>query len=169
MRRSPIAPMSERRRAEMEQQGVKYPTSTFAPSKPKAAASRQVNRRAMDTGPKRIVRDLVRERSGGMCEWPVCPQLATDVHHRLGRKQGGRHGDARERINGAAWLLHACRPHHVYVTSPVGDRRAVARTMGWLLHEHEDGFQVPVWTRHDAKPVWLLADGSWLRFEEANA
>lgn len=159
----PLATMSDKQRARLAELGIRYPSSTFVP-KPAMTA-----RRPKDTGPKRSVAELVRERSGGMCEWQDCPRPQTDVHHRLNRKQGGRHGDAAERVNGAAWLLAACRPHHAAVTSPFGHRRKVARDRGWLLEEHEDAAQVPVWTRHSDQPVYLTADGSWVRFGEACA
>lgn len=168
LRRSQLNSFSAKRLGELEQLGVKFPTSTFMPRGAKTGVPRQVNRRA-DTGPKQSVRDLVRKRSGGLCEWPLCPEVAVDTHHRLGRKQGGRHGEARERINGAAWLLHACRFHHKRVTSPFGERLAEARLMGWLLREHEDASRIPVQTRHDGEPVWLLPDGKWLQFQEAIA
>jgi hypothetical protein len=80
------------------------------------------------------------------------------MHHRLNRKQGGRHGEAAVRINQAAWLLDACRLHHNAVTSPVGAARDLAREMGWLLHEGEDARTVPVASRHGR--VLLADDGT---------
>lgn len=158
-----LAPMSAKRRALLAAEGNPFPTSTFA-SKPKMATAKRAS-----TGPTRSVAELLAERSGGMCEWTDCPAVATDKHHRLNRKNGGRHGEMRERLNGVAWLLHACRVHHAFVTSPFGRRREVARERGWLLEEHEDAAQVPVWTRHSDQPVYLTADGLWVLFEEACA
>ncbi len=121
------------------------------PAKPK---------RARDTGPSQRVRGLVALRSGGICEWPGCGQQATDQHHRLNRKAGGRHGEMAERINQAAWLLHACRDHHRVVTSPVGEARLQSLAMGWLLLEGHDALRVPAVTRHGR--VWLTNDGRFI-------
>jgi hypothetical protein len=118
----------------------------------------QKRRPARNTGPSAKVRELVAVRSQGWCEWPGCWLVASDLHHRLNRKQGGRRGEAATRINQAAWLLHACRPHHDAVTSPVGEARALARESGWLLHEHEDALTVPVLSRHGL--VLLANDGT---------
>ena len=121
------------------------------PAKPK---------RPRDTGPSQRVRNLVAERSQGWCEWPVCVQRATDVHHRLNRKQGGRHGKMADRINQPAWLLHACRDHHAVVTSPVGEARLQALAMGWVLLEGHDAVRIPAVTRHGR--VWLTNDGRFI-------
>lgn len=126
-------------------------------------------RRASRTGPDRATCLLVDRRSGRVCEWPGCGQPQTDRHHRLNRKQGGRHGEAVVRVNGAAWLLGACRTHHAYVTSPHTERLIVARANGWVLREHEDATQVPVLTCHDPYRVWLSNDGQVHRFEEGAA
>ncbi|WP_250029709.1 hypothetical protein [Paractinoplanes maris] len=115
-------------------------------------------KRARDTGPSKAVRALVAVRSEGWCEWHDCWLVAAEVHHRLNRKNGGRHGEAAVRINQPAWLLHACRRHHSLVTSPVGADRALARESGWLLHEHEDALSVPVLSRHGL--VLLENDGT---------
>lgn len=122
--------------------------------------------RARDTGPSKTTRDLVHKRSGDRCEWPGCPRMRRDVHHRLNRKDGGRHGEMRDRLNGAAWLLDACRHHHRLVTNPVGEDRILALHMGWLLEEFTDGaptdaLLVPVLTRHHPRPVLLDNAGDW--------
>lgn len=154
-----LAPISEKRLLKLAAAGITNPRSTFMP---KAAATK----RAAYTGPKKSVTELVDERSGGLCEWPACLQPQVHRHHRLNRKQGGRHGEPRERINGAAWLLGACVPHHAYVTSAYGVRLKRAKAMGWLLMEHQDATQEPVWTRHSDEPVYLTPDGAWVPFEE---
>jgi hypothetical protein len=136
--------------------------STFVPRQ-REFRDKQPRRR--DTGPLRATVELLYLRSGRICEWPGCVQPATEKHHRLNRKAGGRHGEARERVNGVAWLLHACHTHHAYVTSPTGDQRQRALDMGWLLLEYQDALQVPVLTRHDDEPVWLDGDGAWRLFE----
>lgn len=164
LRRTAINQMSHQKRVKLAEIGVLYPTSTFTP-KPRKATGK----RARDTGPKQSVTDLVKKRSGGMCEWPGCPSEAIHRHHRLNRKIGGRFGEMHERINGAHWLLHACLIHHAYVTSPIGHRRETSKAMGWLLLEGQDAAQIPVHSRHDIDPVWLLPSGDWLTYEEAAA
>jgi hypothetical protein len=160
----PIAPMSERRLAELRAAGVP-PNSTFMPRQ-RANLDRQPRNSARrNTGPTAATTKLLHRRSGKVCEWPGCVQPATEKHHRLNRKYGGRHGEAHERVNGIAWLLHACNTHHAYVTSPFGERRVRALAMGWLLVEHQDAFRVPVLTCHDDEPVWLDAEGGWHLFE----
>lgn len=152
-------------------------TSTFARRSPLAggstlrrtAAIRRTGGRALRTpasrpaytGPTPEVRALVAGRCGGRCEWPGCRRAAVDIHHRLNRKNGGRHGAARERINQAGWLLGACRHHHERVTNPVGEVRAEVEAMGWLLREHQDALATPVLTRHRPELVVLDNAGGW--------
>lgn len=92
--------------------------------------------------------------------------MRRDVHHRLNRKDGGRFGEMRDRLNGTAWLLDVCRHHHRLVTNPVGDDRTLALTMGWILEEFTNGqptdaLLVPVLTRHHPGPVLLDNAGDW--------
>lgn len=147
----PLAPVSAKRLAA----GPVW--STFLPRNARASKPK----RPRDTGPSRGVRQIVADRSGRRCEWPACVSRASDVHHRLNRKSGGRHGEAAERINGAAWLLACCRAHHSLVTDPVGDVRKLAESMGWVLREHQDAEATPVLTRHYPAPVLLANDGTW--------
>ena len=148
------------------------PLQRYAPLRnvsAKRAGEPEGKTRRSDTGPKQSTRDLLRARSGGICEWPDCSAVATDAQHRLGRKVGGRRGAARERLNGVAWLIHTCRTHHEFVTSPIGEDREQARRMGWLLEEYEDAAQVAVTTRHHPEPVWLDSAGGWHSYEEGVA
>jgi hypothetical protein len=128
--------------------------------RPVLAAQAPVPRSA-DTGPTRKIRDLVHVRSGGRCEWPDCPNARLHVHHRLNRKDGGRHGAARVRLNAAAWLVDACYEHHARVTSAVGDVLAQARAMGWVLTEDQDARTTPILLRHHVAPVLLDDAGRW--------
>lgn len=130
-------------------------------------AGRQVpaRRRPKNTGPTAKVRALVRLRSRGICEWPVCGREATDIHHRLNRKQGGRQGEMAQRINQPAWLLHACRGHHRAVTSPVGAALDLAIDSGWLLREGSDALLIPVVSRHGR--IWLTDNGLALTSDPA--
>jgi hypothetical protein len=103
-----------------------------------------MRRRYRSTGPDADTRATILVRSGGVCEWPSCMDRATDLHHRLNRKMGGRKGGRADQLNGAAWLLHACRYHHDRVTSATGDQLKEAKDYGWVLLEHEDAEQVLV-------------------------
>lgn len=153
--RTPLAQISAKRLAKLAAQGITNPASTLTEQRKPAMATRS------NTGPKQSTRSSVRARSGGICEWPGCTEPATEQHHRLNRKQGGRHGEMRERLNGQAWLLDACNPHHRTVTSPTGLVRELVLRMGWLLLEYQDATEVPVATRHDVDPVWLDNAGGW--------
>lgn len=117
--------------------------------------------RARDTGPTAKTRAVVHARSGDRCEWPACPRLRRDVHHRLNRKVGGRHGEMRQRLNGAEWLVDACRHHHNLATRAVGDDRVLVESMGWVLREGDDAVLVPILTRHSTRPVLLAGDGTY--------
>ncbi len=165
-RTTPLNAFSAKRWEKVTASGFR-PTSTFTPWPREPLTAKAQARRS--TGPKQSQTTLLFKRSLRICEWPDCWQPATDKHHRLNRKDGGRHGEMRDRLNGVAWLLHACRVHHAYVTSPHGFRRQKAIEMGWLLLEGQDAQRVPVLTRHDEEPIWLLPNGTWLRFEEACA
>lgn len=168
-RNTPLNPYSKKRFAAVTAAGYR-PTSTFAPRPREPFTTKaKVQKAQTDTGPTRSVRGLVSKRSGGMCEWPGCPEQATDKQHRLGRKQGGRHGEMRERLNGAAWLIDCCRFHHERVTSAYGEVLEEAKQMGWVLTERQDALRVPVLTRHDEEPVWFLPDGRFLIFAEGCA
>lgn len=107
------------------------------------------------TGPTAKTAAVVMERAGHTCEWPACRLVATDLHHRLNRKMGGRRGERSEQINLPSWLLAACRFHHERVTSASGDQLQEARDYGWVLNEHEVAAEVPVAMDGGA---WLLAD-----------
>lgn len=166
-RKQPMSRMSVRRRQELAEQGNRNPFTTLPASAPLNRTSEGGRFTALDrkpaknTGPTAAVCTLVDARSGGRCEWPGCPRPQQDRHHRLNRKAGGRHGEAAVRINGAAWLLATCRPHHVRVTNPTGDVRVEAERMGWILREHQDAEVTPALTCHSLSPVWLTAAGSY--------
>lgn len=163
-RGGPLPQMSASRLAQF---GGRVPRNSL--QKPSAPRAQAKAKRPADTGPTQSVRDLVKKRSGGMCEWPACPERATDKQHRLGRKQGGRHRAMRDRLNGAAWLIDCCRLHHERVTSASGEVLEEAKRIGWVLTEDQDALRVAVLTRHDEEPIWLLPTGEFLLFEEACA
>jgi len=170
-RRQPLRPMSTKRAAELAANGVRpWSTLNSGAGLARNAADRDrkplARKQPAYTGPSDAVKALVDGRSGLRCEWPGCPRRQQDRHHRLNRKAGGRHGDARERVNGAAWLLGACRPHHDRVTNPVGEVRVEAERMGWILREHQDAETVPVLTGRGW--VLLRPDGTTLAFSPTN-
>lgn len=81
------------------------------------------------------VRQLLPERSGGLCE--LCTGArAAEAHHRKNRSQGG------------LWLmsnmLHLCSPCHVWVTGHPERARAEG---GWSVRGHEEPAAVPVLMR----------------------
>jgi len=125
------------------------------------AAQTPAPRRQRDTGPTRTVREIVKERAGGRCEWPGCAERGCDVQHRLGRKIGGRFGEMAELLNGPAWLLFVCRPHHQGVTSATGEALTLAKASGWVLEEGQDAAVVPVRVRWWDAPVLLDGEGCW--------
>ena len=116
-------------------------------------------RRRRDTGPDSHTRTRLTLRSGGLCELPGCGRDATQVHHRLNRKFGGRKGEMAILVNGIAWLLHLCTFCHESVTSAHGRVLVEARVKGWLLLEGETGETVPVLLRHGL--VLLDGRGGW--------
>lgn len=114
------------------------------------------------TGASPYTRALIVWRAGHYCEWQSCRTPGSDIHHRLNRKAGGRHGLMHDRLNSTAALLLVCRRHHEQITSAHGMLLGDARDRGWLLREHQHPEDVPVWTRHrQTEPVWLLTDGTW--------
>lgn len=146
-----MRPISAKRAARLAAEGLLRWGSTFART---TATAKKPPR---DTGPSREVRALIAARSGGWCELAGCSRRAIDVHHRLNRKSGGRHGEAAVRVNGAAWLLHVCRECHRWLTNPTGVDRQLCLDNGWVLLERQDAQQVPARLRHGI--VLLENDG----------
>ena len=111
------------------------------------------------------VRRVLAVRSGGVCEIglvSVCLGQARDVHHRVRRGAGGRHGAARAASDRLSNLLHVCRSCHEWVHA----NPAVSRGAGWLLGL---GFGVPglavvsyrgVWRRLGDEGGVHVADGA---------
>jgi hypothetical protein len=125
--------------------------STFLPKRPTPAVP-----------PAR--RKTLADRSGSWCEPQLaeagCWGRATDPHHRITRKDGGRHGEAKERSDQLSGLVHACRPCHRWVH----DHPAKARDLGLLLREHQIPAYEPVLYRGDL--VYLDDAGNKHSFEE---
>ena len=115
------------------------------------------------TGPSVRTRRVVRARAQDGCEWPLCGRVGTDYHHRLNRKQGGRHGHRRVEVNRPSWIVLVCRLHHDLVTSASGPALVHARQTGWVLTEDQCASSVPIEAVHGR--CWLTDDGT-VAYEE---
>jgi hypothetical protein len=106
------------------------PRSTSLTRKAEPSAAPAPRKRQRHTGPSRAVVDLLKTRSGGVCEYcGVRP--ATEAHHRLGRKAGGT---KRPWINKLSNLVHLDRFCHARITNTNG-HRAEYEESGFLLRE----------------------------------
>ena len=61
------------------------------------------------------LRDKIKKRSGGWCEWcnergMRCNRRASDIHHMLTKARGGANLDD---LGETYHLLHMCREHHM--------------------------------------------------------
>ena len=113
------------------------------------------------------VRAVLEKRSGAVCELLACEGClwsATDVHHRVTTKSGGRCGEVRDGHDRLANLLHGCRPCHEAVHQ-MGTRAFVA---GWRVREGFDPAHIPVWYRGGGER-WLDDLGGVHEDEEAGA
>jgi hypothetical protein len=88
------------------------------------------------TGFDVVVRRLVLDRSGGLCErCGVRPVEA--LHHRRARGMGSTR---RPETNLPANGLGVCAPCHDHIER----NRSEAYENGWLVHQHHDPAQIPV-------------------------
>lgn len=108
--------------------------------------------RRRDTGPTKAGRDVVKRRSGGLCE--RCGRLGEQIHHRKPRAMGGSTVVA---INQAANLLHVCVLCHLDIES----HRETAYAYGWLVPRSTDS---ALWAvlRYDGQWVLLTIDGGYV-------
>lgn len=106
---------------------------------------------------ERLARDLVRDRSMGVCEG-CAVVLATDYAHRVGKGQGGGWS--------AANALHLCGPGNTGGCHGIG--RKTAESLGWIIRGRRDPLTVPayIWTDPFA-PSWtfLTDDGLYVHAE----
>lgn len=111
------------------------------------------------------VRASAEERSAGWCEaqLPGCTGLATQPHHRVTRKAGGRHGAAAQRSDRLSNLLHLDASCHSLIT----DHPGRAYTYGLSLREFEDPALTPVLYRGELS--YLDDLGGVHSFEKAGA
>lgn len=165
MKRSPLNPMSAKRRAKLAAAGVARPFSTLASDaqpvrKPAMRAAAPIKRvRPVYTGPTSTTIARLEIRCGGFCEYPGCLNGAQDPHHRDERGMGGRGQKAPDWINKLANLLAACRDHNEWASNGSPD---IARSMGWLLPSGEaTPYNTPVLTRHHLAKVLLNDAGEW--------
>ena len=99
------------------------------------------------------VRETVARRSRGVCELRLtdCTGQATDMHHRLRRREGN---------HTAVNALHCCRRCHQDAhASP-----KIARVAGWIVPSWDDPATVPVRIR--SREVWLTDDGKYVGPEQ---
>lgn len=101
------------------------PLRRHTPLKPKSAIKRTPMVHAAKQGSKTDfpakVKEAVRRRSGGWCEFPRCTRAAVAFHHRLMRSQGGP-GTAEN-------CMHLCTSCHTFVHA----HPAQSYEEGWLL------------------------------------
>lgn len=144
----PLRPMSDKRLAKLGG----WALSTFAPKRPQPAVP-----------PQR--RKTLSDRSGKVCEarLPGCWGRATDPHHRVTRKDGGRHGQAKQQSDQLSNLLHLCRSCHDYAHGPM----SVTNPLGLRLYENQIPAQEPVLYR--GEPSYLDDLGGVWSAEEAGA
>lgn len=107
------------------------------------------------TGFPAVVREQIRERSGGRCEirWACDGDTATQIHHRRPRGMGG---SRRPSTNLASNGINACTLCHRWVET---EGREIAQQCGWLVSQYTDDPEaVPVMVNR--KWTLLGLDGS---------
>lgn len=103
------------------------------------------------TGPSQETRNLVNERSRGLCE--RCYAEAQDIHHRKPRRMGGTRDEG---INSPANLVALCRGCHTWVELNRGE----ALRLGWLLYAKDSPEHTPVEVRFIGS-VYLKREGGY--------
>ena len=151
LRRTKLATMSAKRRAEYEAQGVR-PTSTFKPKPPKMATAKR-----KDTGPDKATVDAVRARDRGRCTCcgdPAYGERGRDwsISHRKLRAQGVD--------NRLSNLMLSCGNGVAGCEGWIHAHPERARQAGWMLLSTENPEEKPVeHSQHGL--VLLLDDGTW--------
>lgn len=103
----------------------------------------------------RHTRDLLAQRSGGICE--LChANPATNAHHRAPRGMGG----TKRNIHTIEWLLHLCGSGTTGCHGYIESHREEAYRSGWLLRQHQRPPTSPVWI-HGPALVILTEDGRY--------
>jgi hypothetical protein len=108
------------------------------------------------------VRELLAARSGGWCEAQLvgCTGTATDAHHRVTQKAGGRSAAAKAAHDRLSNLVHLDRTCHDWI----GARPAEAYDLGLSLKEGQDPAKEPVVYRGELS--YLTDDGQVFDFAE---
>lgn len=111
------------------------------------------------------VRAEVTVRSGGWCEAQLvaCLGRATEVHHRITQKAGGRKGAAKAKHDRLANTMHLCHICHAWVTQ----RPTEAGELGLALKEFQVPAQEPVLYRGEM--VYLDDFGGVHPYEDVSA
>ncbi len=91
-----------------------------------------------------ITKQVVRRRSGGMCE-RCGVERATNLHHRRARGMGG----TRRAVHTAEWLLHLCGTGTTGCHGYIEAHPQISYAKGWKLRG----------TRPATTPVQLYAHG----------
>lgn len=103
-------------------------------------------------------RQVVRERSGGVCELQisgVCLGRATNFSHRKRRGQGGE-WSATNGMDSCGSGTTGC---HGYVTDPPRGKGDEVGEKGWTVKSWNDPALIPVQYRDYPERMFLLADG----------
>lgn len=108
-------------------------------------------------------RKALAQRSQGVCEARLerCLYHATDPHHRITVKAGGRHRQARIEHDRLSNVLHLCRHCHDWATSRADQE---AYDIGLCLREYQKPALEPVMYR--GQLCLLTNDGRVLNCEE---
>ncbi|MEV5211393.1 hypothetical protein AB0K35_28355 [Micromonospora sp. NPDC053740] len=169
-RRTPLQPMSQKRRRELAEAGNTNPRTTLPAGAPINRSTTGGGRfTTLDRKPPKpsrkrpavppAVRDALIERAGGgFCEIqrPGCLGQGTDPSHRITQKSGGRHGEAKTAHDRLSNLMWACRRCHDFVTD--NPEASKSPTVGWALEEWQRPAECPALYR--GRLVLLADDGS---------
>ena len=136
---------------------TRTPIARKAPQKPTDGPRTRPlsSARPKQTPEERAGRAAVKARSGGLCEIGSGCRGA-EIHHRKNRSQGGTWCPSN--------LIHACRTHHLHVTT----NPAAARQQGWAVRSTDDPARTAVWLAGRGF-TYLNPDGSTVPAERSAA
>lgn len=157
-RRTPLMAKSPLRRfTELRTSGLPRQASGELPEGGAPRSRSRGHRIAVDAS------KVVKARSGGRCEirQVSCWGAATQMHHRITQKSGGRHGAAARRSDRPSNLLHVCFWCHDVVTKSPG----ASRIVGHSLLEGQDPAKESVLYRGEV--MYLDDEGLVASFEKA--
>lgn len=123
----------------------------MTPTRTAALRRTPMRTRHRDTGPDRATRELVKDRTNGMCSLG-CGRAGTDIQHRDPRGAGGSKNPRKNRPSNLIWICRTCH-HWIEVES-----RAEAYEAGLLIRGDRDPRLVPL--RAPGGSVYLRDDGS---------